>query len=45
MNLSEDEKIEKNGIQCLYCSRNTLLPSELEWTCFSCKYNVIKRTL
>ena len=43
MNLSEDEIIEKYGKQCNHCNRNTLLPYEYEWTCFSCFYNVIKR--
>ena len=27
----------------MHCNRNTLLPYEYEWTCFSCGYNVIKR--
>ena len=35
MKLTEDQIIEKCG--------NTLLPYEYQWTCFSCKYNVIKR--
>ena len=43
MNLSEDEIIEKYGKQCKHCSRNTLLPYDYEFTCFSCGCNVIKR--
>ena len=41
--LLEDEIIEKYAKQCLHCSRNTLLPYEYEWTCFSCNYVVSKR--
>ena len=43
MELTEDQIIEKYAKKCLYCSRNTLLPYEYEWTCFSCGYNVNKR--
>ena len=43
MNLSEDEIIQKYGKRCGHCNRNTLLPYEYEWTCFSCRYNVNKR--
>ena len=43
MNLSEDEIIEKYAKRCGHCNRNTLLPYEYEWTCFSCGYNVMKR--
>ena len=43
MNLSEDEIIQKYGKNCGNCNRNTLLPYDFEWTCFSCGYNVIKR--
>ena len=43
MNLSEDEIIQKYGKHCGHCNRNTLLPYEYEYTCFSCGYNVIKR--
>ena len=43
MELTEDEVIDKYGKQCRHCSRNTLLPYEYEWTCFSCGYNVNKR--
>ena len=35
MELNEDQIIEECG--------NTLLPYEYQWTCVSCKYNVIKR--
>ena len=41
--LTEDEKIEKDGKHCGHCNRNTFLPYEYEWTCFSCTYNVKKR--
>ena len=43
MNLSEDEIKQKYGKNCGHCNRNTLLPYEYEWTCFSCGYNVNKR--
>ena len=43
MTLSEDEIIEKYGKNCGRCNRNTLLPYEYEYTCFSCGYNVFKR--
>ena len=43
MELTEDEIIEKYAKQCRQCSRNTLLPYEYEFTCFSCGYNVNKR--
>ena len=43
MELTEDQIIEKYGKNCLHCNRNTLLPYEYEWTCFSCGYNVNKR--
>ena len=43
MELSEDEIIQKYGKNCGHCRRNTLLPYEYEWTCFSCGYNVNKR--
>ena len=42
MTLSEDEIIQKYAIHCGHCRRNTLLPYEYEWTCFSCGYNVNK---
>ena len=43
MELTEDEIIQKYGKLCGHCNRNSLLPYESEWTCFSCGYNVIKR--
>ena len=43
MTLSEDEIIQKYGKLCGHCNRNTLLPYEYEFSCFSCGYNVIKR--
>ena len=43
MQLSEDEISEKHAKHCGHCNRNTLLPYEYVWTCFSCGYNVIKR--
>ena len=43
MSLSEDEIIQKYAKKCGHCNRNTLLPYEYEWTCFSCNYNVTKR--
>ena len=43
MELTEDQIIEKYAKKCLHCSRNTLLPYEYEYTCFSCGYNVNKR--
>ena len=43
MELTEDEIIQKNAKRCGHCNRNTLLPYEYEFTCFSCGFNVIKR--
>ena len=43
MELTEDEIIQKYGKNCGHCKRNTLLPYEYEFTCFSCGYNVNKR--
>ena len=43
MELTEAEIIEKYAKQCRHCNRNTLLPYEYEFTCFSCGYNVNKR--
>ena len=43
MELTEDEIIQKYAKRCLHCNRNTLLPYEYEWTCFSYGYNVNKR--
>ena len=43
MELTEDEIIQKLAKNCRHCNRNTLLPYENEFSCFSCGYNVIKR--
>ena len=43
MELSEDEIIQKYAKNCKHCNRNTLLPYEYEWSCFSCNYVVSKR--
>ena len=43
MELTEDEIIQKYAKNCGHCKRNSLLPYEYEWTCFSCGYNVHKR--
>ena len=43
MELTEDQIIEKYAKNCRHCKRNTLLPYEYEYTCFSCGYNVNKR--
>ena len=43
MELTEDEIKQKYGERCRHCNRNTLLPYEYEFTCFSCGYNVNKR--
>ena len=42
MELTEDKIIQKFGKKCLPCNRDTLLPYEYEWTCFSCGFNVNK---
>ena len=43
MELTEDQIIEEYAKHCGHCKRNTLLPYEFEFTCFSCGYNVNKR--
>ena len=43
MELTEVEIIQKYAKRCGHCNRNTLLPYEYEFTCFSSDYNVIKR--
>ena len=43
MEMTEDQIIEKYAKRCGHCNRNTLLPYEYEFTCFSCGYNVNKR--
>ena len=41
--LSRDETIQKFAKNCGHCHKNTLLPYEYEFICFSCGYNVAKR--
>ena len=43
MKVTEDEIRQKYGKPCGHCNRNTLLPYEYEFTCFSCGFNVNKR--
>ena len=43
MELTKDEINEKYAKRCGHCNRNTLLPYENEFTCFSCGFNVSKR--
>ena len=43
MELTEDEITKKYAKKCGHCNRNTLLPYEFEYACFSCRYNVSKR--
>ena len=43
MELTEDEIIQKYAKNCGHCRRNSGLPYEYEWTCFSCNYVVSKR--
>ena len=43
MELTEGEIIRKYGKHCGHCNRDTFLPYEFEFTCFSCGYNVNKR--
>ena len=43
MELTEDEIIQEYGKRCGHCNRNTLLPYEYQWSCFSCGYNLNKR--
>ena len=42
MEFTEDEILQKSGKFCGHCNRNTLLPYEYEFTCYSCGYNVNK---
>ena len=42
MELTEEESIQQYGKGCGNCNRNTLLPYEYEFACFSCGYNVNK---
>ena len=43
MELTENETIQKYAKRCRHCNRNTRLPYEYEYTCFSCGYNVNRR--
>ena len=43
MELSKDETLQNYAKNCGHCNRNTLLPYENEFTCFSCGYNVNKQ--
>ena len=44
MDINENQIKEKHGKQCKHCFRNTLLPYEVDYTCFSCcGNNVIKQ--
>ena len=43
MELTEGEIIQKYAKNCGHCKRNTLLPYEYKWCCFSCNYVVSKR--
>ena len=43
MEPTEVEIIEKYAIHCEHCRRNTSLPYEYEYSCFSCGYSIIKR--
>ena len=42
MELTEHEIIQKYRKHCGHCNRNTLLPYEDEFTCFSCGFKVNK---
>ena len=44
MELTEDEIKQKDRKRCGHCNRNSLVPYEYEFTCFSCGFNVNKRT-
>ena len=39
MELTGDQNIQEYSKRCGHCKRNTLLPYEYEYTCFSCGYN------
>ena len=43
MELTENDIIQKYAKNCGHCKRNTLLPYEYEYTCFSCGFNVTER--
>ena len=41
MILTKDEIIQNCGKQCMHCTRNTKLPYNYEWTCFTYGYKVL----
>ena len=43
MILSDDQILQKYAKQCLSCNRKGLLPYQYEWSCYFCKYNIIKQ--
>ena len=43
METTENEIMQKYGKNCGHCNRKNLLPYQFEYTCISCRYNVIKR--
>ena len=43
MELTDNKVFRKKTKQYMPGSRNTMLPFEYEWTCFSCEYKIIKR--
>ena len=43
MEITQGESFKNYAKKCGHCSRNTLLPNEYEFTCFSCGYNVIRQ--
>ena len=45
MELREDEIIQKYGRNCGHRNRNTLLPYEYEFRCFSCGFNVTNKNM
>ena len=42
MELTQDDTSQKNDKQCTRCLRNPL-PYEIDWSCISCNYNILKR--
>ena len=43
MESKKDGIIQKYTENCGHCKRNTVVPYEFEFTCFSCGYNVNKQ--
>ena len=43
MGLTEDEIMKKYGTLCKHCGRIILLPYDYEWSCFGCRYKVLKK--